>query len=62
MLERLADLEKEYEEVLLDLSDNEVLTDQRRLREVSRKHKQLEPIVLAYREYRAAHDDLEVAK
>jgi len=62
VLERLADLEKEYEEVLLDLSDNEVLTDQRRLREVSRKHKQLEPIVLAYREYRAAHDDLEVAK
>jgi peptide chain release factor 1 len=62
VLERLADLEKEYEEVLLDLSDNEVLTDQRRLREVSRKHKQLEPIVLAYRQYRGAHDDLEVAK
>jgi peptide chain release factor 1 len=62
VLERLADLEKEYEEVLLDLSDNEVLTDQRRLREVSRKHKQLEPIVLAYRQYRSAHDDLEVAK
>ena len=62
MLERLADLEKEYEEVLLDLSDNEVLTDQRRLREVSRKHKQLEPIVLAYRDYRSAHEDLEVAK
>jgi peptide chain release factor 1 len=62
VLERLADLEKEYEEVLLDLSDNEVLTDQRRLREVSRKHKQLEPIVLAYRQYRNAHDDLEVAK
>jgi peptide chain release factor 1 len=62
VLERLADLEKEYEEVLLDLSDSEVLTDQRRLREVSRKHKQLEPIVLAYRQYRAAHEDLEVAK
>jgi peptide chain release factor 1 len=62
VLERLADLEKEYEEVLLDLSDNEVLTDQRRLREVSRKHKQLEPIVLAYRDYRSAHEDLEVAK
>ncbi len=62
MLERLADLEKEYEDVLLDLSDNEVLTDQRRLREVSRKHKQLEPIVLAYRDYRSAHEDLEVAK
>jgi peptide chain release factor 1 len=62
VLDRLAALEKEYEDVLLDLSDNEVLTDQRRLREVSRKHKQLEPIVLAYRDYRSAHEDLEVAK
>jgi peptide chain release factor 1 len=61
VLERLADLEREYEEVLLDLSDNEVLSDQRRLREVSRKHKQLEPIVVAYPHYRSAHDDLEVA-
>ncbi len=62
MLERLADLEKEYDEVLMLLSDNEVLTDQRRLREVSRKHKQLEPIVLAYRDHRRASEDLEVAK
>ncbi len=62
MLDRLADLEKEYEEVLLRLSDNEVLTDQRRLRDESRKHKQLEPIVFAYRLYRSAHEDLEVAK
>ncbi|HUP86239.1 MAG TPA: peptide chain release factor 1 [Acidimicrobiales bacterium] len=62
VLERLADLEREYEEVLARLGDNAVLSDQRRLREESRKHKQLEPIVLAYRQYRSASDDLEVAK
>jgi peptide chain release factor 1 len=62
VLERLADLEQEYENVLARLSDSEVLSDQRRLREESRRHRQLEPIVLAYRQYRAAHDDLEVAK
>jgi peptide chain release factor 1 len=62
VLERLQDLEKEYEEVLARLSDNEVLSDQRRLRDESRKHKQLEPIVAAYRAYRSASEDLEVAK
>jgi peptide chain release factor 1 len=62
VLERLADLEQEYEEVLARLSDNAVLSDQRQLREQSRKHKQLEPIVTAYRAYRRAMDDLEVAK
>ena len=62
MLERLADLEKEYEDVVRQLGDPEVLSDQRRLRDVSRRHKQLEPIVQTYRQYRAAHDDLEVAK
>jgi peptide chain release factor 1 len=62
VLERLADLEQEYEEVLALLGTNEVLTDQRRLRELSRKHKQLEPIVLAYRQYVGAMGDLEAAK
>ncbi|MEA3077134.1 MAG: peptide chain release factor 1 [Actinomycetota bacterium] len=62
MLERLADLETEYEAVLARLSDNAVLSDQRRLRDESRRHKVLEPIVLAYRQYRSASEDLAVAK
>ena len=62
MLERLADLEKEYEEVVGSLSDPEVLSDQRRLRDVSRRHKELETIVSAYRSYRQARDDLGAAR
>jgi peptide chain release factor 1 len=62
VLERLADLETEYEAVLARLSDNAVLSDQRRLRDESRRHKVLEPIVLAYRQYRSASEDLAVAK
>jgi len=62
VLDRLAALENEYEDVVRQLGDPEVLSDQRRLRDVSRRHKQLEPIVAAYRDYRAAHEDLEVAK
>jgi peptide chain release factor 1 len=62
VLDRLAGLEKEYEEVVAQLGDPEVLSDQRRLRDVSRRHKQLDPIVAAYRQYRSSLDDLEVAK
>jgi peptide chain release factor 1 len=62
MLERLADLEDEYESVVRRLSDPTVLADPRQVREVSRRHKQLEPIVAAYRQYRQAHDDLAAAK
>jgi len=62
MLERLADLEREYEEVLRKLADPEVIRDQRALRDVSRRHKQLEPIVQHYRDYRAALDQLAEAK
>jgi peptide chain release factor 1 len=62
VLERLAGLEEEYESVLRLLSDPSVLTDQRRLRATSRRHKELEPIVAAYREYRQALDDQAAAK
>ena len=62
MLERLADLEREYEDVLTQLADPAVIGDQRALRDVSRRHKELEPIVQRYREYRAALDQLAEAK
>jgi peptide chain release factor 1 len=62
MLERLAGLEEEYEVVIARLGDPDVLSDQKKLRDESRRHKQLEPIVVAYRAYRSAEDDLAVAK
>ncbi|TML61231.1 MAG: peptide chain release factor 1 [Actinobacteria bacterium] len=62
MLDRLAALEQEYEAVLGRLADPAVLADQRALRTESKRHKQLEPVVTAYRAYRAALDDLEAAK
>src|SRR5437763_2387086 len=62
MLERLANLEREYEEVLQRLADPAVIRDQHTLRDVSRRHKELEPIVHRYREYRAALDQLGEAK
>jgi peptide chain release factor 1 len=62
VLDRLALLENEYETVLIQLSDPAVITDQHRLREASKRHKELEPLVTAYREYRRVASDLATAR
>jgi len=62
VFDRLESIEREYETVLVDLSDPQVIADHQRLREVSRRHRELEPVVAAYRDYKAAGEDLEVAK
>jgi peptide chain release factor 1 len=62
VFEHLDELVVEYENVLEQLSDPAVIADQRRLREVSRRHHQLEPIVAAYTSYRDTNGDLLVAR
>ena len=62
MFERLAELVAEYDGVLAQLSDPQVIADQRRLRDVSRRHHELEPIVVAYRSYQSTLADLDVAR
>ena len=62
MLDRLAGLEAEYLQVVEKMNDPAVLADHRVVRDTGRRMKELEPIVAAYREYKAAHDDLEAAK
>ncbi|MDP8937535.1 MAG: peptide chain release factor 1 [Actinomycetota bacterium] len=62
MLERLASLESEYDDVLAELSDPDVLGDQRRFVVLSKRLKELQPVVLAYRQYRVTQGDLAAAK
>ncbi len=62
MLERLAGLETEYEDVLVRLQDPNVYADQRAYVKLSRRLKELEPIVLGLREHRATSGDLEAAR
>ena len=62
MLERLAGLETEYEDVLVRLQDPNVFADQRAYVKLSKRLKELEPIVLAFREHRSTSGDLEAAK
>ncbi len=62
MIDRLAHLDAEYEAVLDRLASPEVLADQRVLVELSKRAKELEPIVSAHRRYQAALGDLAAAK
>src|SRR4051794_41446449 len=62
MLDRLAGLEAEYEQVVARMNDPAVLTDQHALRDTGRPMKELEPAVAAYRQYKAAYEDLAAAK
>jgi len=62
VLDRLAGLESEYETTLIQLSDPAVIADQRKLRDVSRRHKELAPVVETFREYRAIASDLVTAR
>ena len=62
MLDRLARLDEEFRAVEASLSDPESLSDPNRLRELSRRHKELSLVVENYRAYRARLDDLETAE
>jgi peptide chain release factor 1 len=62
MFERLASVEDEYELIEASLADPELLADQRRLREVSKRYKDLTPLVEALRRYRIRLADAETSR
>ncbi|HLI43787.1 MAG TPA: peptide chain release factor 1 [Acidimicrobiales bacterium] len=62
MLERLPEFEAEYEDVLARLADPAIGNDPRLLRDLSRRHKELEALVRAMRELKAAEDDAAAAR
>jgi len=62
VLDRLAALAEEHEDVIARLGDPRVLSDQRALRSASRRHKELESIVGTYRQYERAAEDLAAAR
>src|SRR3954470_5100042 len=62
MLERLAGLEREFDDVEARLADPDVFADQTRYAELAKRHKDLSEIVSRARELRRRTDDLELAK
>ncbi|HEY5154180.1 MAG TPA: PCRF domain-containing protein, partial [Acidimicrobiales bacterium] len=62
MIDRLADLEREFLEVEARLADPELLADQGRYGEVAKRYKELEAIVTRSRQLRGATEDLAAAR
>jgi peptide chain release factor 1 len=60
--DRLNELEREYETVVAELNDPTMSSDPRRLRDVSRRHKELEEVVSIWRRLQVAESDLETAR
>jgi peptide chain release factor 1 len=62
MLQRLNFIENKYEELSIKLSDPNVMADQKEWQKLCKEHAELELVVIKYREYRKAQQDLENAK
>jgi peptide chain release factor 1 len=62
VLERFPEFEAEYEDVLARLSDPDIGNDPHLLRDLSRRHKELEALVHVMRQLGAATDDLRAAR
>ena len=60
--DRMAALETEYLAVETELADPATLSDQDRLRDLSRRHKELGEIVRVWQELRAAREDVSTAR
>jgi peptide chain release factor 1 len=62
VLERLAELEKEFLDLEARLGDPDLIADQSRYQVVAKRYRELEPIVERIRELRARRDDLATAR
>jgi peptide chain release factor 1 len=62
MLERLDDLERELVDVEARMADPELIADQSRYQDVTRRYRELEGLVTPLRELRQRTEDLETAK
>jgi peptide chain release factor 1 len=60
--DRLAELEREFDAVEAELADPATSADPTRLRDLSRRHKELGEIVATWRELRQSREDLATAK
>jgi peptide chain release factor 1 len=62
MFERLDEIERNYGDIERQLADPEVLSDQTRLIELSRRHAELGEVVRVYRAWRSTGEDLATAR
>ena len=54
MFEKLKTLEEKYEQLTVKISDPNVIQDQEMWQKFCKEHAELEPIIMAFREYKKA--------
>ncbi|NMM61558.1 peptide chain release factor 1 [Clostridium sp. P21] len=59
MLKRLEFIENKYEELSIKISDPSVMADQKEWQKLCKEHAELENVVMKYRQYRKAEEELE---
>jgi peptide chain release factor 1 len=59
MFEKLEAIEKTYEELTAQMTDNEVISDQSRYTKIAKQHRELEAIVVKFREIKKLDSDIE---
>ena len=62
MFDRLEQLEARYEELGRQMSDPTLVNDQENYRKVAKAHRDMEPVVEKFREYRKIRDGIAEAK
>ena len=62
LTDRLTELEREYEAVVEALNDPSISSDPHRLRDVSRRHRELDEVVGCWRRLQQAESDLDTAR
>ena len=61
MFDKLKSVEERFEEISLDLTKPETVSDNELFKKLMKEHKQLSPIVEKYREYKATKQAIEDA-
>jgi len=59
MFDKLEDLVRKYEEIMLELNDPAVVSDQNRFRKLMKEQSDLQPIVEAFNEYKSCNETVE---
>ena len=62
MFDRLAQMEARYEALGREMSDPSLVNDQKKFQAVAKEHRDMEPVVEKYRQYRKVADGVAEAK
>ena len=62
MLNKLADINVRFEEISEKLTLPDIVSDQKKFAELSKQYKDLEPVVLVYKEYKLVLENIESSK